>query len=150
MQRPPRAANEPLFGGKLLTNSLLQGLMAFAVAAAIYAWALLKGWDDNTVRALVFTAMVAGNIALVFSNRSLNASWQGAWSRENPVLWWIVLGGSAGLALVLSVPVLRELFHFSGDAPHILGVGVLAALSVLLLSAAVKHSLQISRSGSAA
>ena len=150
MQRPPRAANEPLFGGMLLTNSLLQGLVAFAVAAVIYAWALLKGWDDNTVRALVFTAMVAGNIALVFSNRSLNASWQGAWSRGNPVLWWIVLGGSAGLALVLSVPVLRGLFHFSGDAPHILGVGVLAACSVLLLSAAVKYSLQVRRSGSAA
>jgi P-type Ca2+ transporter type 2C len=94
---------------------------------------------ENTVRALVFTALVAGNIALVFSNRSLDASWQGAWSRENPVLWWIVPDGSAGLALVLSVPVLRGLFHFSGDAPYILGVGVLAACSVLLLSAAVKR-----------
>jgi Ca2+-transporting ATPase len=139
MQRPPRAANEPLFGGMLLTNSLLQGLVAFAVAAAIYAWAISQGFEENTVRALVFIAMVAGNIALVFSNRSLNASWQGAWSRQNPVLWWIVLGVSAGLALVLSIPVLRGLFHFSGDAPHILGVGVLAACSVLLLSAAVKR-----------
>ena len=139
MQRPPRAANEPLFGGKLLANSLLQGLIALAMAAAIYAWALSKGMDENTVRALVFTAMVAGNIALVFSNRSLNTSWQGSWSRENPVLWWIVLGGSAGLALVLSVPGLRELFHFAGDAPHLLGVGVLSAFGVLLLGAGVKR-----------
>ena len=143
MQRPPRQANEPLFGGKLMTNSLLQGTMAFAVAAAIYAWVLSKELDEDTVRALVFVAMVAGNIALVFSNRSLNATWsdlgQVTWSRENPVLWWIVLGGSAGLALALSVPVLRELFHFSGDAPHILGVAVLSAISVLLLSAGVKR-----------
>jgi Ca2+-transporting ATPase len=100
---------------------------------------LSNGWAEDTVRALVFVAMVAGNIALVFSNRSLDASWQGAWSRNNPVLWWIVLGGSAGLALVLSVPVLRELFHFSGDALHILGVGVLAAIGVLLLGTAVKR-----------
>jgi hypothetical protein len=50
-----------------------------------------------------------------------------------------VPGGSAGLALVLSVPVLRGLFHFSGDAPYIPGVGVLASCSVLLLSAAVKR-----------
>jgi len=143
MQRPPRQSNEPLFGGKLLVNSLLQGSVALMVAVAIYFWALSKGMDESTVRALVFVAMVAGNIALVFSSRSLNASWKGAWSRENPVLWWIVLGGSAGLALVLSVPVLRELFHFSGDAPHILGVGVLAACSVLLLSAAVKRMMAI-------
>jgi P-type Ca2+ transporter type 2C len=142
MQRPPRQANETLFGGMLLTNSLLQGLVAFAVAATIYAWAISQGFEENTVRALVFVAMVAGNIALVFSNRSLNASWQGAWSRENPVLWWIVLGGSAGLALVLSVPVLRGLFHFSGDAPHILGVGVLAAGSVLVFSAGVKRIME--------
>jgi len=141
MQRPPRQANQPLFGGKLLTGSLLQGLVAFAVTAAIYAWAISRGFEENAVRALVFVAMVTGNIALVFSNRSLGTSWQGAWSRKNPALWWIVLGGSAGLALVSGVPVLRELFHFAGDAPHLLGVGVLAALSVLLLSAAVKRTL---------
>ncbi|HEY8888365.1 MAG TPA: cation-translocating P-type ATPase, partial [Gallionella sp.] len=141
MQRPPRQANQPLFGGELLTSSLLQGLVAFAVAAAIYAWAISRGFEENTVRALVFVAMVTGNIALVFSNRSLGVSWQGAWSRENPALWWIVLGGSAGLAVVTSVPVLRGLFHFSGDAPYMLGVGVLAIFSVLLLSAAVKRTL---------
>jgi Ca2+-transporting ATPase len=141
MQRPPRQANQPLFGGKLLTGSLLQGLVAFAVAAAIFAWAISMGFEENTVRAMVFVAMVTGNIALVFSNRSLGASWQGAWSRKNPALWWIVLGGSAGLALVTSMPALRGLFHFSGDAPHMLAVGVLAAFSVSLLSAAVKRTL---------
>ena len=142
MQRPPRPANEPIFGGGLLTNSLLQGLAAFAVAATIYAWALSKGLDENAMRALVFVSMVSGNIALVFSNRSLNAPWQGESSQRNPVLWWIVLGGIVGLALVLSVPILRELFHFSGGAPHILGVGVLSAISVLLLSAVVKGVLR--------
>jgi hypothetical protein len=40
---------------------------------------------------------------------------------ENPVLWWIVLGSSAGSGLVLSQPVMRKLLHSSGDAPHILG-----------------------------
>ncbi len=139
MQRPPRHANEALFGGKLLANSLLQGAVAFAVAAAVYAWAITQGLEENTVRALVFTAMVAGNIALVFSSRSLGASWQGAWSGGNPVLWWIVLGSSAGLALVLGLPALRHLFHFSGNTPHLLGVGILTALAVLLLSAGVKR-----------
>ena len=141
MQRPPRQAHEALFGGTLLTSSLLQGGVALMIAAAIYFWAVSHGHDENTVRALVFIAMVAGNIALVFSNRSLGASWQGAWSGENPVLWWIVLGGSAGLALVLSVPMLRDLFHFSGDALLFLGVGALASASVLLLGAGVKRLL---------
>ncbi|MBY0575322.1 MAG: hypothetical protein K2P67_01835 [Gallionellaceae bacterium] len=58
-----------------------------------------------------------------------------------PALWWIVLG-SGRLALVLGIPALRELFHFSGDTPHIFGVGILAACCVLLLSAAVKRILR--------
>jgi Ca2+-transporting ATPase len=141
MQRPPRRAKQALFGGRLLAGSLLQGLLAFAVAAAVYAWATSRGYGEDTVRALVFVAMVTGNIALVFSNRSLGRSWHDTWSRKNPVLWWILLGGAAGLALVTSVPVLRGLFHFSGSAPHMLGIGVLAAFCVLLLSAAVKRTL---------
>jgi len=139
MQRPPRQANEPLFGGKLLTGSLLQGITAFAVAAIIYHWALSLEIGEKTVRTLVFVAMVTGNIALVFSNRSLKASRQIALLRKNPALWLIVLGSITGLVLVLSLPALRELFHFSGDAPHILGVGVMSALSVLLLSAGMKR-----------
>jgi Ca2+-transporting ATPase len=137
MQRPPRAANEALFSGWRLAISLLQGIVAFAVAAAIYIWALAMGHDEATVRALVFSAMVAGNIALVLANRSPNASG----SRQNPVLWWILSGSSAGLALVLSVPVLRELFHFSGNVMLSITIGMLAACSTWLLSALVKRTL---------
>ncbi|MBI3223291.1 MAG: cation-translocating P-type ATPase [Nitrosomonadales bacterium] len=141
MQRPPRSADERIFSGRLLANSLLQGVAALMIATTIYIWALSTGFAENTVRALVFVAMVSGNIALVISNRSLHSSWQGAWSRDNPALWWIVLGGSAALALALSVPMLRDLFHFSGSAPQIFGMGLLAAAGILLLSAAVKRLL---------
>ncbi|HUV99308.1 MAG TPA: cation-translocating P-type ATPase [Gallionella sp.] len=139
MRRPPRQAKQALFGGRLLAGSLLQGLMALAVAAAVYAWGITRGLEADNVRALVFVAMVTGNAALVFSNRSLGMSWRGAWSRKNPVLWWIVLGVSAGLAMVFNIPVLRELFHFSGDASHLLAIALLAAFSILLLSAGVKR-----------
>jgi Ca2+-transporting ATPase len=139
MKRPPRQAKQPLFGGKLLAGSLLQGGVSLVVIVAIYAWGLTRGYEENTVRALVFVAMVSSNIALVFSNRSLGMSWRSAWSGRNPVLWWIVLGGSAGLAMVFNIPTLRVLFHFSGGAPHLLAIAVLAAFSVLLLSAGVKR-----------
>jgi len=139
MRRPPRQAKQALFGGRLLAGSLLQGLMALAVAAAVYAWGITRELEADNVRALVFVAMVTGNVALVFSNRSLGMSWRGTWSKKNPVLWWIVLGVSAGLAVVFNIPVLRELFHFSGDALHLLAIAVLAAFSILLLSAGVKR-----------
>ncbi len=139
MQRPPRKTNEPLFGGKLMAVSLLQGLVAFSIAAMIYFWAISITKDENTVRALVFIAMVTGNIALVFANLSLKSPRQGIMLSNNPVLWKIVLGSIIGLALVFSLPVLRELFHFSGDVQHILGIGILSAFSVLLLSVGMRR-----------
>lgn len=139
MQRPPRKADEALFSGKRLAVSLLQGVAALIVATSIYMWARAIGYDEDTTRALVFTAMVAGNIALVFSNRtaSLPAADQGA--PQNPVLRWLLLCTGSGLVLVLSVPILRELFHFSGNAQLILSIGLLAAVSTWLLSAVVKR-----------
>jgi Ca2+-transporting ATPase len=141
MQRPPRKADEALFSGKRLAVSLLQGVTALIVATAIYMWARATGYDEDTTRALVFTAMVAGNIALVFGNRtaSLPTADQGA--PQNPVLRWILLGTGSGLALVLSVPLLRELFHFSGNTQLFLHTGLLAAAGTWLLSTAVKRAM---------
>jgi Ca2+-transporting ATPase len=137
MQRPPRSADEALFPGRRLAISLLQGIAALGVAAAVYGWALSTGHDENTVRALVFTAMVTGNIALVLANRSANALKR----QQNPTLRWIVLGTCSGLALTLGVPALRELFHFAGDAPALLLTGLLSAVVTGLLSTAVKRAI---------
>lgn len=135
MQRPPRSATDALFSGRRLAVSLWQGIAALAVAAAIYAWAIWSTYDEDTVRALVFAGMVAGNIALVLTNRST----QDDESQKNPVLPWILLGTGTALLLVLSVPILRELFHFSGNVLFILFIGMLAALGTGLLSSAVKR-----------
>jgi Ca2+-transporting ATPase len=142
MRRPPRDSNEELFGGRVMLGSFLLGLAAFASAVTVYAWALGAGMDEDSVRAMVFVAMVAGNIALVFSSRSLDSHGESILGRNNPALWWMVLATIAGLMTVLNVPLLRGLFHFAGDAPHIFGVGVLAACGVTLLGTAVKRMIE--------
>lgn len=135
MQRPPRASTETLFGGRQLALSLVQGGIAFCVAATVFLWGGVAGYDEDTVRALVFTSMVAGNIALVFGNRTKNASNL----EKNPTLRWILLGTGGALALVLSVPLLRDLFHFAGSLPPMLFTGLFAAASVYLLVMAAKR-----------
>ncbi len=128
MQRPPRSATEKLFSGRRLKLSLWQGAAALAVAIIIYAWASWQAYGENTVRAFVFGGMVAGNIALVLVNRSPSRT------EKNPVLAWVLSGSIGSLLLVLSVPMLRELFHFSGNIGHILFAGLLAALFTGLMS----------------
>ena len=44
--------------------------------------------------------------------------------------------------------VLRELFHFSGDTLHIIGIGALAACCAMLFSAAVKPGMKPTGTGS--
>ncbi|MGC2164872.1 MAG: cation-translocating P-type ATPase [Gallionella sp.] len=146
MRRPPRQPNESLFGERQLTSSLLQGGMVLAVVAGIYALATVLTYAENTVRSLVFVAMVAGNIALVFSHRQSEIIESAVAPSSNPVLRWIVLGGGAGLILVIGVPALRELFHFSGNPLLVLGVGIFAAFCSVILSTLIKRTL---RSGNA-
>ncbi len=134
MQRPPRSATETRFSGKRMAVSLWQGIAALAAAFAIYAWASWRALDENTVRAFVFSGMVAGNIALLWANRSPSKL------QKNPVLRWILFGSIGALLLVLSLPMLRELFHFSGSMLFILFVGLLSALGTVLLSSAVKRA----------
>ncbi|MBI5626123.1 MAG: cation-translocating P-type ATPase, partial [Nitrosomonadales bacterium] len=137
MLRPPRNPAEQLFGGLVMLNSILQGLSAFAVAAAIYLWATTAGLGENQLRALVFAALVAGNVALVKANRAQGRLWQ-IKAEHNPAFRWVVLGVSTGLLLVFSVPLLREVFHFDGNVLHLMGTALLAAGAVLLLNMLIR------------
>ncbi len=128
MERPPRIATEKLFSGRRIKVSLWQGAAALTVAILIYAWASWRAYDENTVRAFVFSGMVAGNIALVLINRSASRA------QKNPVLAWVLLGSMGSLLLVLGIPMLREVFHFSGSISFILFVGLLSALGTGALS----------------
>ncbi|MBI3479345.1 MAG: cation transporting ATPase C-terminal domain-containing protein [Nitrosomonadales bacterium] len=141
MRRPPRDPAERLFGGKIMLGSVLQGIAALAVTVTAYAWSLNSGALENEARAQVFAVMVMGNFALIFSNRSLDSSGDSIMRRHNPAFWWMILSACAGLTLVLVVPVLSKLFHFSGDAIHILGIAVLAACALMLFSTAIKRIL---------
>jgi magnesium-transporting ATPase (P-type) len=53
------------------------------------------------------------NLALVLTNRSQTRTILSTLRTSNPMLWWIVGGALALLALVLYVPFLRELFGFA-------------------------------------
>ncbi len=115
MTRPPRDANAPLFAGATLWMALFQGLGVLAVALGAYAWGI-RHLSEDQARAFVFATLVAGNLALIFSNRSRAGSLWAALRVPNHTLW-IVTGLALGLlGLALYVPWLASLFRF-GDLP---------------------------------
>ena len=59
--------------------------------------------------------------------------------RPNAALWWIVAGTLAGLALVLFLPPLRELFRFAPLGPREMMISGAAAFMAILWFELIKR-----------
>lgn len=121
MQRPPRNPKEPLFDSRTLRLAFFQGLSVLVVLVIVYAVAhygkyspdlqfcKAKGCD---ARALAFTTLIVSNLAMILTNRSWTKTIFSTSRVPNPSIWWIIGGGAVFLALILYIPLLRELFQF--------------------------------------
>jgi len=138
MERPPRAPEERVFGGRALLLSLLQGLSALLVVSAVYSFAQLRGLEEAEVRALTFTTLVIANLALILVNRSWELTVWRTRRRRNPALWWILAGTVVVLVLALYVPFLRDLFAFASLSLPDLAICLGAATLGILWFEAVK------------
>jgi len=113
MERPPREPAAPLFDARMLVASLLAGAVLLAAVFALYAWAVASGRGEDETRALGFAAIVAGNLALIFVNRSHERTALDMLRAPNPALWSIALGSLAALAAVIYAPPVAALFRFA-------------------------------------
>jgi Ca2+-transporting ATPase len=112
MQRPPRDPRAQLFDARLLAESLLLGATMLATVASAYAWAVIAGAPPGEARALGFAAIVFGNLALIFVNRSAERPVIASLRRPNVALWWITGGALAALASAIYVPPIAAIFRF--------------------------------------
>jgi Ca2+-transporting ATPase len=97
----------------MVAASVLQGVSVLIAIALLYALVLATGTPEPQARAMAFAAVVFGNVGLILSNRSSQATLAETLRRPNSVLWWIVGGALLGLALALYVEPLRQIFRFS-------------------------------------
>lgn len=129
MQRPPRDAAAPLFGGATLWLALVQGLGVLAVVMAAFAWAHPR-MPEPEARALAFATLVVGNLALILSNRSATRSLWTTLRTPNRTLW-VVVGLAWGLLLAaLYLPWAVGVLRFAPLPVHELaaacGLGLLS------------------------
>lgn len=138
MRRPPRDPSSPLLSPDLIGWFLLQGGVALAVVAGAFGMALWQGMPEAEARALAFASLVAGNIGLIFVNRSHSASiWTGV-SRPNAALW-IVLGTIAViLAITLWWGPLARLFRFAPLSPVQVLIALGAGVAIVVILDALK------------
>jgi Ca2+-transporting ATPase len=138
MARPPRDPDEPLFSRTLVVWGLFQGVMAFALVAAVYLLALRRGMPADEVRALTFFSLVFVIIGLIFVGRSFSASVIAALRRPNRTPVIVLASVVAMLATTLAWPIARDLFRFGPLHADDLAVTVGAGVVVLLILELVK------------
>lgn len=113
MRKPPRDPDAALFGTGLIALGVLQGLSVFAIVLGVYVVALF-GWQDSSdAIALSFTTLVIANLGLILANRSWSRTIVETIGKSNSALWWVCSITLSLLAVILYVPFLRDLFHFS-------------------------------------
>lgn len=113
MTRPPRNLHEPLFHKRNIVFSLLQGVSVLLVVLAVFIISMYRGQGELEARALSFTTLIVANLGLILTNRSWSRTILSTLRCPNPSLWAVLAGALVFMGIILYVPLLRELFHFS-------------------------------------
>ncbi len=141
MKRPPRNLREPLFSKKSFIFSLLQGLGILTVVFLVFILALFFKKDELQARTLSFVTLVFANLMLITTNLSWSKNLAVIVRSKNKALWLVAAVAISALFLVIYVPALRNLFHFSLLSAMDLSVALLSGIISLLWFEGVKKYL---------
>jgi len=132
MNRPPRKLTERLFDASTLGVSIIQGVSILIVVLGWYIYLLRGGRSDLEARSLAFAALVFGNLFLIITNLSWKKPIWDTIRRPNAALWWVIVGTVGAVVGVISIPLLRDIFHFGllslGDYGWAVAVGVISLI----------------------
>jgi hypothetical protein len=96
-----------------LLLGILQGLGLFLSVLVAFVLALRWGHTAEYARAIGFTTLAVGNLALIWANVSSSKTVLETGRTRNVALWLVTTGTLATLAIVLYVPYVRSIFEFS-------------------------------------
>ncbi|HUW62286.1 MAG TPA: cation-translocating P-type ATPase [Candidatus Bathyarchaeia archaeon] len=113
MERPPRPPDQPLFSPRLLLLSLMQGLAVLAIVLVVFVMQWYRGFGEKEARTLTFATLIVANLSLILTNRSWSRTIAGMFRVRNRALWLVVILALVFLSVVIYVPFLRDLFHFT-------------------------------------
>lgn len=113
MNRPPRLQSEKIFSYATISMALIQGLGLLACIIVLDLFILKLTGDAALAGTLSFACLVAGNLLLIISSRSIKDHFGKILLRANSAQWWII--GVAGLSFLAieNIEFLRVKFGFT-------------------------------------
>ena len=112
MARKPRDPATPMFSLLMVVWSLFQGGLAFLLLAVTYRGAMQLELPEAELRGLMFFALIAAILALIFVNRSFSPSLAQALGKRNGALAWALAAVGTVSALILLVRPVRDFLKF--------------------------------------
>ncbi|MGC1242619.1 MAG: cation-translocating P-type ATPase [Chryseosolibacter sp.] len=138
MHQKPRPFTTTFFKIQELSTSIVQGLVITVGTLSVYQFAVAHGYDEPVTRTMVFITLISANIFLTLVNRSFYFSILTTIRYRNnlvPLMIAITVGLTA---MLLWVPLLRNLFQFGNISTYQLLVAVTAGCVSVLWFEVVK------------
>jgi Ca2+-transporting ATPase len=112
MLEKPRPFTNVFFSWKELSTSLIQGCVITLGTLITYQYAVLRGFDESTTRAMVFTDLIFANLFLTLVNRSFLYSIVTTIRYKNNLVLIVAGITLIILMLLLYMPVFAKFFEF--------------------------------------
>jgi Ca2+-transporting ATPase len=112
MLQKPRPFTTTFFSWKELATSIVQGLMITIGTLAAYQYAVHEGYNEALTRSMVFTTLIAANIALTLVNRSFYYSVLTTIRYKNNMVLFIIGITIVITGLLIFVKPLADFFSF--------------------------------------
>lgn len=132
MNRPPRNPIEPLFKKRMFIISFLQGLFSLLIVSLVLKLSLSLGQSNDEARTLTFITLVVSNLFLILTNRSWTRGLIASLKVPNRYLSRIFAGTIIILFLILAIPWLNKLFHFSSIHIYDLLLAIMAGIASII------------------
>jgi Ca2+-transporting ATPase len=113
MQRPPRNPKRLFFGWSQILYSILKGLLLLATIFIVYFFAKNEIYSEETTRGLLFSSLILGNVALIWSSLSSKPNFNPLSILKNKFAMVILSLALIILTLILLLPQLGSLFKIS-------------------------------------
>ena len=132
MSQKPRQLTSTFFNWEELTLSIIQGLVITAGTLTAYQLAVFQGNGEAATRTIVFCVLIAANVFLTLTNRSLYYSILKTLRSKNNLVPLIIAITLLITGLLIYVPALANFFQFVPLSPaqllQALGIGFISVI----------------------
>lgn len=136
MKNKPRDPNKRFFGRRRIIGSILEGLLLLVMVLTVYYLSIEEGHSEREVRAISFSSLIIGNMALILSKLSKTRGIIAILREMNLPLILILSAALIMLFMIITIPVLQNIFNL--DFPgyrHFFSAGIGAGCLILIMEA---------------